>query len=967
MKKLMFILAVVAVFAMTACSKYRYETVKGDPTKTRIYTLENGLKVYMSVNKEAPRLQTMIAVKVGSKNDPIETTGLAHYFEHLMFKGTEQFGTMDFEAEKPLLDEIEALYEVYRSKSDESERKAIYHQIDSVSQLASKIAIPNEYDKLMQTIGASGTNAWTSYDETNYIEDIPSNQIENWAKIQADRFCNSVIRIFHTELETVYEEYNMSLTRDSGKAFEKLLGMLYPNHPYGQHSVLGFQEHLKNPSITNIKNYYKTFYVPNNMAICLAGDFDMDKTIRIIDKYFGSMQPNENLPAAPALEMPVISEPQVSEVYGLESEKLFMAWPAPGASSYDSLVGQIAMSVLSNGKCGILDTELQQTQKVLGVFAGQDDLADAGVVYCVMMPKQGQTLEQLRDLALEQLTKLRAGNFDENILSAIVNNFKKDQMAGLESNFARANMMESAFINSMEWKDVIMQNEMAGKITKDEVVAWANRYLPENGYCLVYKRQGEDKSVKKIDKPEITPISANRDSMSQFLSEMQQAEVEPIAPRFVDYERDMARETLKPGMELLYKKNETNGLFDLIYLFDKGSDEDPALDVAASYMSLLGTESRTLQQIQTELYTIACEFDVVSTSDRTYITISGLSENMDKAIEIAEDYISNLKGDEQILEERKRDILVERLNAKSSQRSCFNALMNWSKYGADYVHRTNLTNAQLMELNSQELVSRIKNLPSYEHKVMYYGPLSQKEVSQKILSEHKTAETLEPLKYAPAVPLATDTPKVTFSQYDAKQIYYTQYSCKADDVYDPMRTPWLMMFSEYFSGSMNAIVFQEMREARGLAYSASARYQRGSVAGAPYSFSAFIATQNDKMRQAIEAFSEIIEQMPRSETSFSLAKQGLVTNLATQRTTKMGVLWSYVSMKDMGMANDNAEYVYNTVKDITMDDVVDFQQKYIKGRKYNYVILGDRNDVDLKYLSTLGPVTFVSTDEIFGF
>ncbi len=245
-----------------ACSKYKYETVAGDPLNTRIYTLDNGLKVYMSVNKEAPRIQTYIAVKVGGKNDPAETTGLAHYFEHLMFKGTQQFGTSDYAAEKPMLDEIESLFEVYRKTADEAERAAIYRRIDSISYEASKIAIPNEYDKLMSAIGANGTNAFTSQDMTVYVEDIPSNQIDNWAKIQADRFKNPVIRGFHTELETIYEEKNMSLTQDSRKVWEAMDAALFPNHPYGTQTVLGTQEHLKNPSITNVRNYHKTYYCP---------------------------------------------------------------------------------------------------------------------------------------------------------------------------------------------------------------------------------------------------------------------------------------------------------------------------------------------------------------------------------------------------------------------------------------------------------------------------------------------------------------------------------------------------------------------------------------------------------------------------------------------------------------------------------------------------------------------------------
>ena len=293
MKKLRFLshltFCLSAFLLLTAsCSKYKYEEVKGDMAKTRIYTLDNGLKVYLSVNKEEPRIQTFIAVRTGSKNDPAETTGLAHYLEHLMFKGTNKFGVTDAEAEKPFLDEIEKLYEKYRKLTDPEERRQVYHEIDSVSQLAAQYFIPNEYDKLMAAIGAEGTNAYTSEDVTCYTEDIPSNEVENWAKIQSDRFQNMVIRGFHTELEAVYEEYNIHLTSDIDKLFTAMSKKLFPTHPYGTQTTIGTQEHLKNPSITNIKEYFKKWYVPNNVAICMSGDFDPDEVIATIDKYFGA-------------------------------------------------------------------------------------------------------------------------------------------------------------------------------------------------------------------------------------------------------------------------------------------------------------------------------------------------------------------------------------------------------------------------------------------------------------------------------------------------------------------------------------------------------------------------------------------------------------------------------------------------------------------------------------------------------
>src|SRR5574344_1258758 len=296
MKLKVILMSCLVAFGVNAEAKdYNYITVPGDMMQTRIYTLDNGLKVYLSVNKEKPRIQTYIAVRTGSRNDPPETTGLAHYLEHLMFKGTKLFGTSNAEKEAPLLNEIEHRFEVYRTIKDPAKRKAYYHGIDSLSQIAAKYNIPNEYDKLMSSIGAEGTNAYTSNDVTCYTEDIPSNEVANWAKIQGDRFQNMVIRGFHTELEAVYEEFNISLAKDGRKEWAALNKILYPTHPYGTQTTLGTQEHLKNPSITNIKNYFNRYYRPNNVAICMSGDLNPDAVITIIDKYFGMWKPAEKI------------------------------------------------------------------------------------------------------------------------------------------------------------------------------------------------------------------------------------------------------------------------------------------------------------------------------------------------------------------------------------------------------------------------------------------------------------------------------------------------------------------------------------------------------------------------------------------------------------------------------------------------------------------------------------------------
>ena len=966
MKRFSWLLVLVVAVLAVSCG-YRYESVEGDKSATRIYTLDNGLKVYMSVNKEQPRLQTMIAVRVGSKNDPAETTGLAHYFEHLMFKGTDKFGTQNYEAEKPLLDEIERLFEVYRVTTDEAERKAIYAQIDSVSQEASKYAIPNEYDKLMQAIGASGTNAWTSFDETNYVEDIPSNQIENWAKIQSERFANATIRGFHTELETVYEEYNMGLTRDSGKMFDKVLETIFPNHPYGTQTTIGAQEHLKNPSITNIKNYYKTYYVPNNMAICMAGDFNPDEAIKIIDKYFGSLVPNKNLPKVEEYKPAHLTDVKEVDVYGLESESVAIAWPTEGARSEGALIGDILNGVLSNGSCGLLDTNLLQSQKVLDAYGYVECLADAGLVMVAGEPKQGQSLEEVRDLLLAEVEKLRNGEFDEELLKSIIANYRKSEMSQLENNFARAYKMEAAFINGLEWEDVATELDRAAKLTKADLVAWAKENLTADGYAVVYKRQGEDKSQKKIEKPTITPISANRDAQSDYLVAMQQSEVAPIAPVFVDYERDLGRSKLDNGIDILYKRNETNEIFSLIYLYDFGASTFKSLPLATEYMEMLGTADKSVEQIQRELYDLACNFNISSSLDKTYVVISGLSENMEKAMKIVEDYMENVEGDEDVLREVKRDAEQERNNAKSSQQECFSVLQRYCFYGPEYARKVKMSNKELRKISSEELLSQIKDLRNIEHRVMYYGPLQMNELIGALYATHRTGENLRKVEPVRLTPQSVDKPGVLFAQYDAKQVYYMQYSCRAEDKFDAKKSPITTLYNNYFSGGMNSIVFQEMREARGLAYSSYAGLWKGSTPEDPYYFYAFIATQNDKVEQAVKAFDEIIEEMPRSEKAFELAKNGILANLASKRTTKANVLWGYLEYEKFGLKEDINKTVYEGVKNLTLDDVVAFQQSFIKGRDYTYCVLGDKNDLDMRYLRSLGKIKFLSQKEIFGY
>ena len=966
MKRTLSIAAAVILATLASCSQYKYETVKGDPLGTKIYTLDNGLKVYMSVNKETPRIQTYIAVKVGGKNDPSETTGLAHYFEHLMFKGTPNYGTSDYQAEKPMLDQIEQLFEVYRQTDDEAERAAIYHQIDSISYEASKLAIPNEYDKLMSIIGATGTNAFTSQDMTVYVEDIPSNEIENWAMIEADRFKEPVIRGFHTEIETIYEEKNMSLTQDSRKVSEALYAALFPHHPYGTQTVLGTQEHLKNPSITNVKNYHKTWYVPNNMAICLSGDFDPDEMVTVLNKYFGDMQPNQELPVLQFDKETPITTPVVKEVYGLEAENITLGWRLPEATDKSNDVANIVSSILYNGQAGLIDIDLLQQQKVLSAYAYNNSQPDYGTFVVSGRPKDGQTLDQVRDLLLAEVAKLRSGDFDESLIEATINNYKMYMMHSYEDNSSRAMLYVMSFINGSDWADEVQMLDRMAKITKQDVIDWANEYLGADSYAAIYKLQGEDKTVQKIAAPKITPIVTNRDMQSEFLTQIQNNKVKPIEPVFVDYSKDMSTFQSVPGVEVLYKQNTMNDLFTLIYVFNTGTESDPALNLAADYVSYLGTADMSAEQMASRLYETACSFNISAGASQTSVTISGLSENMGEAIDLVENLIKGAQPNDAILANLKADSFRSRANAKLSQGSCFGALQRYMIYGPEFIEKTVLKNDEIEALTSEELISKISSLMDCTHEVLYYGPMDQKEFAKTLEAHHQVSGDLKPLERTYPKALEVKDNNVVLAQYDAKQLYLLQYSDRGEKLSIPDE-PGITLYNEYFGGAMNSIVFQEMREARGLAYTAMAQLASPYFLDGDYYYIAFIATQNDKLKQAVEAFDDIINNMPESQAAFDVAKESLINRIRTQRTVRDQVLWNYISDRELGLKEPLDRQIFESVQAMTLDDVKAVQEKWAKDRCYTYGILGDKNDIDMDFVRSLGPVKEVTLEEIFGY
>ena len=959
----------LAVFCLLTiginAQNYHKETYQNDPMNVIHYTLDNGLQVFMSVNKDVPRIQTYIAVRVGSKNDPSESTGLSHYLEHLMFKGTNHFGTADWGKEQVQLKEIERLYEVYNHTTDPAQRKAIYHLIDSVSYEASKYAIPNEYDKMMSMIGAQNTNAFTSNDMTVYQEDIPSNELERWLMIESDRFANAVFRLFHTELEAVYEEKNMNMAKDSRTAYEKLHEALFPHHPYGTQTTIGTIEHLKNPSLTNINKHYNTYYVPNNYCIAMSGDFDPDQAIKLIDKYFGKLQP-KYIPDFTYVKEQPIRTVKVEEVYGLEPANVQIGFRIDaGTGSQDVLLAEMVDAVLMNGSCGIIDENINQKQLAQYAASGVSDMNDYAYFRLIGMPKQGQTLEQLKDLLLQQIEILKSGNWDADLLTAAINNRKLSNMKSLESNTNRAMAMAMAYLAHQNWQDVINETENMSLVTKEDVIDFAKRIFKNNNYVVVYKRQGEQRNVQKVDKPEITPVVMNRDIESGFLKNIKNIKVNPIEPVFVDFNRDMKKGKAN-GNEILYVQNTDNGRFQLIYRYNYGRLYDKKAGITNEFLDQLESENRTLSQINRAMYDLACDYSISFGDKYARVSISGLSENMEKAIAIVEDILNNPKISDESVQNSIQDVLKSRNDAKSRQQTIFSKMQSYVSYGKDNVRKYFVSNDEVKKITAQDVVNQIRTMTSQPQRILYYGDLSLNDLQKVITDKHSVHPAKKPAKMGPDFDrLATKDNKVYFAHYDAKQSLCRQLttSIPVNRALDPQ----IELYNEYFGGSMNSIVFQEIREKRSLAYSAAAYYvEPGEKGKCNYNLT-HIGTQNDKLIDALEAFTDLMDNMPVSELNFDLAKTALTSQYRTNRTRKMSIINYYLSCEEMGLKAPMDKTNYNAIQKMTMADVVNFNKSYIKGQKRVVVVLGNEKEVDFKGLEKYGKITKLSLEDIFGY
>ncbi|MBN2805083.1 MAG: insulinase family protein, partial [Prolixibacteraceae bacterium] len=804
----------------------------------------------------------------------------------------------------------------------------------------------------------------TSYESTVYINDVPVNELEKWAKLESERFHGIVLRLFHTELETVYEEFNMYQDRDSERAFGTLMEALFPNHPYGR-DIIGFPEHLKNPSMINIQEFYKTFYVPNNMAIALSGDIDFEASIQLIDQYFGNLEYKE-LPERNAIVEEPIQDVISHEVVGPEPENVMVAFRMGGVGSVDQPYCDVIDMLLTNSQAGLIDLNLVQQQKVLYAGSFYYALKDYGIHVLQGAPLQGQSLAEVAALMTAQLDSIKAGHFDDWLIQAVINDLKLRKIRSQERNSGRAYELMGNFIDGLSREEALSYMNTLNAITKEGVVKFANEKYGSN-YVMVNKTQGDNVSLVKVEKPEITAVPVNRDLQSDFAKEFSAMESVDVEPVFVNFQEKITTHPIQDGCNFYYIQNESNELFSLRYIIEMGSWNDLKAELAVGYLNYIGTNEFSAPDLQKELYKYGLELNVSTEAERSYITIRGLNESFEKGVELLEHILANAQPDEKAYQDYVARILKERNDQKAEQSTIlWQAMFNYGLYGTNNPKKHLLSEEELKAIDPTELTEQLKQLTSYRHNIFYYGPADDLSVKSVLEQKHQMPEELAEVPVAKQFDqLSAEGNKVYVVDFDINQANILLVS--NGEVFNKELIPAARIYNEFYGSGLSSVVFQEIRESKALAYSAYSAYRMANKTGRKNSLVGYLGTQSDKLSIATETLIDLLNNMPMAVQQYDMAREAIVKKTNTERITRENIFWTWQRNMDRGIDYDLRIDEYEAAKNMTIDEFAKFFDEKIKGQHFTYLVLGKKDKLDQKALKSLGEVETLTLEEIFGY
>ena len=949
-----------------ACCSYQSQAEDLNALKVKEYRLENGLTVWLNEDHSQPKVFGAVVVKAGAKDCP--DTGIAHYFEHMMFKGTDRIGTLDYESEKVLLDSIAMKYDELAMTEDTAARARLQKEINELSIRSSEYVIPNEFNRLINRFGGSGLNAATSYDATIYFNTFSPQYMVQWAEINSERLINPVFRLFQSELETVYEEKNMYGDFIGDQVMDTLMARYFGPHPYA-YPIIGSTKNLKNPRLTEMHKFFEDYYVASNMALILSGDFDAQQVMPILEKAFSRIR-SGNAPKQEKVMLPPFNGRETMKVkFPIPFIKAMgLGFRGVSANHEDQVALNIAVNLLNNANgTGYLD-KLMVEHKLMGALAINESMNEAGILAVAIMPKLLiQSYSSAEKMVWDEINRVKNGDFSDEMFNSLKLEQKRQYASSLENIDSRATVMMNLFSQGKSWNDYLNEVARIESITKEDVVRVAQKYF-SNNYLCVTKSTGKYPK-DNLPKPAFSPVvPRNADASSSYAKQLEKIPEQQVAPRIIDFEKDVKTSKLTPLVTLYTTPNPLNDIFTLNISYGIGALEQPELMQLTNYLQLLGTESLSFEQFRSRLQSIGSTLAFDVTSDAFVMKVTGFDNHIDETMELVGDFIRHAKADDKKLRQIVDDAKVSEKAFFKSGDNVASALLEQVKYGDQSRYLRKLSLSQIKKLKGKDMLAIYDKVRSVQCDLHYCGTLPV----EKVIGTIRQHLPLERTTIASNSPYYRE-----LKQYDRPTVFFIDMPdmaqsivygyVKGDPVDDKASRHASRLFCVYFGGDMSSLMFQEIREFRSFAYRTSGRYQLPNHAhkGTAGSFTAMLSTQSDKTLDALGVLDSLIREMPLKPERVEAVKQTLVNRINNDYPPFRNLSEKVASARMEGFDRDPAEEFLRDIATMDMQDISRFYREQISGRPVVYVIAGNRKHIDMKKLAEYGTIIKVKKKDIY--
>lgn len=933
--------------------------------KVASYQLPNGLTVFLNNDPTATKVYGAVMVNAGAKHEDPSATGMAHYLEHLLFKGTDEMGTSDFAKEKPHLDSINVLYEALAKATSDDAKARLQKQINEQSLQASRYGLPNEFDRLLKSIGSTGINAFTNYEMTFYHNSFPAHEMNKWLNIYATRFKKPVFRSFQSELEVVYEEKNRAVDNFERRIGEKIFEYLFPNLPYGQWSVLGKVEHLKTPSLIKMYDFFNKYYVANNMALILSGKFDVANARKAIAENFSDLRSGE----VPPLNLPALEGFEGVKKYNARMTPAkvgFTGFQTVGEKHPDRPALDVYEYMLSNNsQTGLIDQISQRSELM---FAGTIPVTynDAGGYTFFYVPKiLVQSLGAAERKFLDVIASLNSGNFDEKLFQIAKNDLQTSFKQRLASVNGRGRMIGRAFNLGRTWESYLTYPDQIASVTKEDLMRVGKQYFGKDRMKFI-SRTGISKK-NKLKKPPYKPTVTDQKESSAYAQRFEQIPALPFNPRFIDFDKEIVQAALPGGHQLYVSQNEANDLFNMLLKFKIGRFAEPRVSVLSNILKQAGAGDFDRFAFKREIAVAGVKYYIWSDGNFLTFRLTGDEASLDKGLEM----LNLLMTDPKITEGSKKSYLNqlfgERRLEKNDPVFMSLALFHHGLYGDASRQKSRISEQEVKKIDPAEFAALAKEITAnYSADIIYHGNVKLPELREK-LSRHlnlTTTEKAEEYIYPEAV-----TPKKNkiYLVHNKKSVQSRVYFYVRGGGYKLEDYATTNAFNQYFSGGFSGLVTQEIREYRSLAYAVDALYNPPLLPGNDGRLYAVVGCQSDKTNDAIAVMTDLLNDMPARPERMPSLRKALQLQVVTDFPGPEGMANELIGMRRQGHRTDPNQKAYSQYPDIEMEDIVKYYEQNVKGRPVMITIYGDKRNIDIDQLRKIGEVIELKKDDVATF